>query len=211
MRVVNTVEEFKRHNEHELRSFMAYKTGIYNRDLHDEAIQEFYVKLIETRALETFDPLYDNKPRKFDTYITTLFCYVLPELKKKNHRALYPMITRVNIGHSDPKLVDIWELISSDGVHSDFSVEKAYSTSALETRIDSEADLYVNDFIEYVKRTETPLRAKRMITYITHKLQGCNGTDIAHVLGVSNNMVIFIKNDLFDAFKEWNNNGSVDE
>jgi hypothetical protein len=203
MQRVNTVEEFKRKNEHELRSFMAYKTGIFNKELHDEAIQEFYVKLIETRALETFDPNYENKPRRFDTYIMTLFCYLLPELKKNNHRARYPMVTKVNIGHHEPKMIDIWEFLNKEDLQSEFAVDRTYSISALEMRQDDEMNLYVKDFIGYVKRTEPEKKANRMITYLTHKLQGCNGTDIAQVLGVSNNMVKFIKNDLYEAFNDW--------
>jgi len=203
MRVVNTVEEFQRHNENELRSFMTYKTGIYNKDIHDEAIQEFYVKLIETRALETFDPNYENKPRRFDSYILTLFCYLMPELKKNNHRARFPMVTRVNVGHNEPKLVDVWEFVSKEDLHSEYAVDRTYSASALETRQDDEVNLYLQDFIDYIKKTEPDKKANRMIVYLTHKLQGCNGTDIAQILGVSNNMVKFIKNDLYDAFNDW--------
>jgi len=204
MQVVNTVEDFKRYNENDLRSFMAYKTGIYNRDLHDEAIQEFYVKLIETRALETFDPNYENKPRRFDSYILTLFCYLMPELKKNNHRARYSMVTKVNVGHHSPKMVDIWEFVSKEDLNSEFAVSHTYSASALEMRQDDEINLYTQDFIEYLRRTEPKKKADRMIEYLTRKLQGCNGTDIAHMLGLSNNMVKFIKRDLYEAFNDWN-------
>jgi len=112
MVVTKDVAGFVRHNEKDLRHFMSYKTGIYDKDLIDEAIQEFYIRLIKTRALET----YDCEEGSFDTYVMNLFCWLLPLLKKKNFRFNHKVVSVVTTQASGyAKEEDIWNLVSGKG------------------------------------------------------------------------------------------------
>lgn len=207
---VRTVEDFQKKNEAELRSFFSYKTGIYDPEVHDETIQEFYVKLIESRALESFDPAKRNigtEESCFNQYIISLFCWMLPVLKRRNPNVNYQLMSRVDIGETTPKRVDIWELLSKNFQHTNFQVEESFNTSALEDQQEQEAHQLLEDFISYIHRTESQTKARKFELYLRRKMEGCKATDIAIMLGVSNYMVTIIKQDIHKRFKHWIKNG----
>lgn len=207
---VRTVEDFQRKNEAELRSFFSYKTGIFDSEVHDETIQEFYVKLIESKALETFDPEKRNVGTEetcFNQYILNLFCWMLPVLKRRNPNVNYQIMSRIDVGDCIPRPIDIWELLNKNFEHTKFDVEPSYSSSALEMQQEEEAKQQLEDFIAYIRRTEPEKKALRFELYLRRKMEGCKATDIAIMLGVSNYMVTIIKQDIHQRFKAWMNDG----
>jgi hypothetical protein len=207
---VRTVEDFQRKNEAELRSFFSYKTGIYDQEVHDETIQEFYVRLIESKALETFDPEKRNVGTEescFNQYIINLFCWMLPVLRRRNPNANYQILSRIDVGDSVPKPIDIWELLNKNFEHTKYDIEPSYSSSALEMQQEEESRQQLEDFIEYIRRTEPEKKANRFELYLRRKMEGCKAADIALMLGVSNYMVTIIKQDIHQRFKTWIDDG----
>ncbi len=202
---VKTVPDFITHNDSELRSFFVFKTGIYDKVLQDEAIQEFYVKMIETHALESYPESY----LPFKTYVCNLLCWTLPQMKKANVRACYNMVSTVtvSIGDSNKREVDVWEYVGNHNIHSDYSVDATYTNSLLEHEDESTLERELDDFISYVRRTEPEKKANRIETFVKHKMYGCKAIDIAKMLGVSNNMVKIIKDDAYRKFKRWSGRG----
>lgn len=229
MVVVNTVEEFAKKNENDLRSLMNYKTGIFDKNLVDEAIQEFYVKLIETRALES----YDIKAGSFNNYITSLFFWTLPHTGKKNFRIKFDVVSSVTIsnGNQTQKNVDVWDLVSGVSEYTvDFEPKKPASKKTIEDEISNDADRSAStsfrvdcrfkcsaferaqednfyrelrDFKKHIKKTEPAFKAERMITYIEKKMEGCLGVDIAETLKLSSAMIRIIKNDTKEKYLVW--------
>jgi len=220
MIVVKTVEDFKKHNDADLQSFFIYKTGIIDKDLRDETLQEFYVKLIETKALETFDPNKATNPvaeRGFETYIMNLFCWSLPIIKKKNVKMELKSIgdnkyIKMKIPHitdisRDDKRVNIWDILTTDG-SSNLSLDSSYNSSLTEFQKEEEMNKSIEDLIKYIKKTERKKKSDKMELFIRRKMEGCKSMDIALMLGVSNTMIRILKVDVYKKYQFWKNLGS---
>jgi len=229
MVVVRSVEDFARKNEGDLRRLMNYKTGIFDKDLVDESIQDFYVKLIETRALE----IYDEEAGTFKTYITNLFFWTLPKSRRDNFRVNFDVFSSVTVAgcNSTQKNVDVWDFISSKSTHTvdfepkkrvskkteedeerstadktssvSFKVDCRFSCPAIDSAKEAEFNRELEEFKRYIKRTEPKNKAERMVMYIDRKREGCLGTDIASMLSLSTAMIRLIKNELKEKYREW--------
>jgi len=203
---VSNVDDFAKMNESDLKRFMAHKTGIHDSDIIRDTIQEFYVKLIETKALDTYDP----KLGTFKTYIMNLFCWLLPVLANRNHRTRYTLVSWVketgrNQGSNDKGVVDVYERTASLGMspYIDNVVDPRYHASHVSIDEDMHADIDLREFMRYVERTHTEKNAERIRIYLANRTSGCNGADVAKILGVSNNMVKMIKEQVRESYEEW--------
>lgn len=208
MVIVKTVEEFHRQNEQELRDFMMYKTGIRDKDMIDDTIQEFYVRLIKSRVLEKFDEseaTYGSTQTLFETWICNMFCWLLPIMKKRNFRDRFKVISRVLTERGKSKVfVDVWESVGSSSFYStDFNIAAGYYNDQIGLTGLTEFEHDVESLIRYVRATEKPEKADQMVSFIRYKLEGLNGVDIACLLQISNAMVNTIKNNLYLKMREW--------
>lgn len=203
MVIVKTVEEFHRQNEKELRDFMMFKTGICDKDMIDDTIQEFYVRLIKSRVLDKFDEseaTYGSTQKLFETWICNMFCWLLPVMKKRNFRHRFDVISALLIERGNATcLVDVWESLQGSG----FTVAAGYHSDQVDMDNLTEYEYDVESLVRYIKLTEKKDKADQMVSYIRHKLDGLNGVDIAGILKVSNAMVNTIKNNLYAKMQEW--------
>lgn len=199
MVTVRDVEKFARKNEPDLKKFMVYKTHIIDRDLINDSIQEFYIRLIESKALDTFD----ESEGTFDTYIMKLFCWTLPVLKKKKMIRGKNMISVV---FSDPasgrgeEEKDVWECLQ---MHPYYKVDPTVQIPLMEEQEESDVEQELDDFISYIKETEKPKKAERMITFIERRQDGCKAADIAVMLELTDNHIKCIKQEIEEKFKKW--------
>lgn len=199
MEIVRDVKSFVEKNGEQLQKFFIYKTGIFDRELVHEHLQEFYVKMIQTKALET----YSEKEGSFEAYIYTLLCWMLPYKAKKNVAVQYEFITRVR--REDQTAFDaddIWDHLGTfEGPYKvDFS---PCTPRILEERDEELFNQYIEEFKEYISETESERVSYQMFTYLEGKQNGCNSSDIAKILGVSDNMVKFIKQKVQRKFELW--------
>lgn len=213
MVAVRTVKEFAEQNEQELKSFMIYKTGIRDEEIIRDTVQDFYVKLIESRALDKFDPAqvtYGSLEKCFSTYICNLFCWLLPMLAKKNFRARFNVISAVHFRNSPASYfnyaTDVWDYTMTDNntnPYVSFCVDPHYGAS--HTSVDEEyvAHATFEDFREHVVETEKPKKADRILELIDRRAEGCTSRDVASILGLSGNMVKMIKNHAREKFYHW--------
>lgn len=211
MVIVKTVEEFHLQNEHELRNFMMFKTGIRDKDMIDDTIQEFYVRLIKSKVLEKFDEseaTYGSTQTLFETWICNMFCWLLPVMKKRNFRDRFDVISSVLVERGGVKdFVDIWESLGkSSSYTTDFSVDTEYHTDQVGLTGITEYEHDVASLIRYIESTEEQQKAQQLVSYIQYKIEGLNGVDIAGLLKVSNAMVSTIKNNLYVKMREWKEN-----
>jgi len=199
MEVVQDVKSFVKRNGGQLQKFFIYKTGIIDRELIHEHIQEFYLKLIKTKALEQ----YREEKGSFDSYILNLFCWLMPQMAKKNHSVHHSFISCVQDkrrGASEAE--DIWDHLSN----SEGPYKIDFSPCTPRILDDGEEDLflrYLEDFKAYISKTENDLNVHQMLTLLDKKQAGCKSTDIALILGVSDNMVKIIKQKLHRKFEIW--------
>jgi hypothetical protein len=199
MEIVRDVKSFVKKNGKQLQNFFIYKTGIRDRELIQEHLQDFYLRMIQTKALE----LYKEDKGSFDTYISTLLCWLLPVKAKKNVSVQYDFITKVRIGMQTIfDADDVWEHIGAfNGPYKiDFS---PCTPRVFDEEEESTFNQYLNEFKDYVKNTESRNSANQMITFLDCKKIGCNSSDVAAILGVSDNMVKFIKQKLQRKFDRW--------
>jgi hypothetical protein len=205
MVVVKNVRDFAVQNEEDLKRFMRFKTGIYDEDIIRDTIQEFYVKLIETRALDKFNVdrvSYGSVEALFDTFICNLFCWLLPIMARRNHRARYDFFFRVVCGCAYMGQPDVWEHLGEHSMM--YRVNELYHAAHVSQTEEEEIDRRLDEFIEYLKRyEESPKKVRRMEIYLRHRNDGCSGVEIAGMLSVSNNMVKLIKKDLRAKFDAW--------
>jgi len=218
---VNTVEEFARQNEEQLKMFMKYKTRIHDEDIINDTVQEFYVKLIETKALEAFD----ENQGEFSTYVTRLFCWLFPVLRKRNFRNIVTRTIREEVnGKKIKKKVeviyevlstfksgsdrmwrttenDIWDYVSSKNSY--LNLHSLYCNSHVMPDVENDLECSFQRFIKYIEKTEPVKRAERMVFVLKHRYDGCKSRDIAIMLGVSDNMVKLIKNSVREKYQEW--------
>jgi len=205
MECVKTVRDFALKNALDLERFMMFKTGIRDSDTIRETIQEFYIKLIETRALETYDPTKGT----FKTYIMNLFCWLFPVLANRNHRAKYTFVScvkdRDHTGQWDGGYTDIFEDVATSGYGPYIGnvIDGAYAPSNVQREEETEANISMEEFIGHIKRMHTSKLTKRIVPYIEYRNCGCNGADVAHILGVSNNMVKRIKERAKLSYEQW--------
>ena len=199
---VKTVREFARKNEKDLKKFMQYKTGIYDEDLIKEAVQEFYVKLIETKSLLSYNPSLGT----FKTYITNLFCWQLPQLGRKNFRQSKDVVSVVKNDKTYQNDYDeVWNCLGREDHRSgiSFVLHPNYHTSNMYYDEEFAAENMLEAFISYVEKTEPPKKAQRTIEFLRRRMEGCNSVDLASILDLSNNMVKIIKNSAYDKYKRW--------
>lgn len=199
MEIVRDVQSFVEKNGTQLQRFFIYKTGITDRELIHEHLQEFYVKMIQTRALESFD----ENQGSFDTYISTLLCWMLPYLAKKNVSAQHDFITRVfKKGQPETDAEDVWDHMGT--FEGPYKIDFSPCTPRIFDDGDEELfSQYMEDFKKYIKRTESKKVTHQMFTYLSGKQNGCCSSDIAILLGISDNMVKIIKQRLQVKFERW--------
>lgn len=205
MECVKTVRDFALKNSDDLERFMIFKTGIRDPDVIKDTIQEFYVKLIETRALDTYDPARGT----FKTYIMNLFCWLFPILANRNVRMKYTFLSSMKDhsqnGHWNGCYTDIFDGVATggNGPYVEHVVDGCYAVSSIHENEEVEADISMREFIDYLHRTQSRKAAARLVPYIEHRTEGCNGADVAKILGVSNNMVKIIKENAKRSYEQW--------
>jgi bifunctional DNA-binding transcriptional regulator/antitoxin component of YhaV-PrlF toxin-antitoxin module len=155
---------------------------------------------------------------------------MMPFLQRKNFRHRHttiPKKLRVKYGLEDPSLMchkkakfdyrmmsvvkkddrlwagseDIFDFVH--GENATLKITKAYEHSMYDGCDDPLFDDYIEEFKAYIRRTETPKNAERMILFIEQKYAGCRGVEIAGMMGVSNNMVKIIKHSLQRKYNKW--------
>lgn len=196
---VRDIKEFAVLNEDHLIRFFQYKTGVSDPQIIKDYIQEFYLKLFRTGALEN----YDEERGPFNTYVMTFFCWILSYFKNKNFRNKYNAISMVKIRHRNTeKYYDIWSLANS--TIGPYRIDMSHPLhSSFEEEAENSLQNYIHDFKDYIKRTESKHRAHQMIVFLEGKQDGCKATDIARMLGVSDNMVKIIKQKVRTKFDLW--------
>jgi hypothetical protein len=199
MEVVRDVKSFVAKNGDQLQKFFIYKTGIIDRELIHEHLQDFYVKMIQTRALES----YREDEGSFDSYISTLLCWMLPYKAKKNVSVHFDFITKVQRPGQLPREADdIWEYMGT--FEGPYKVDFSPCTPRIFDNTDEELfQQYLNEFKEYITKTESPINVRRMLIFLECRQEGCNSAEIAVYLGLSDNMVKIIKQRLLEKFELW--------
>lgn len=199
MEIVRDVKSFVSKNGKQLQKLFIYKTGITDRDLVQEHLQDFYVKMIQTNALES----YDEEEGSFETYIFTLLCWLMPYKAKKNVSVLYNFVTHVRRDTQTVFTADeVWD--HTGNFEGPYKVDFSPCTPRI---LDSSEEQlfkgYLREFKEYIQKTEHGRCKKQLLTFFECKQSGCKSTEIAVILGVSDNMVKFIKQKLQRKFARW--------
>lgn len=206
MVIVDNVRDFAIQNEKDLRKFMQYKTGIHDKDIIDDTIQEFYVRLIESRALERFDEdrCLGSKKKGFETFICNLFCWMLPVMARKNFRVRFEVVSRVKERtRYCNRETDVWDYM---GPASTYRADKGYEAAHLRSPSFEEDKVYLDEFVGYLESSvKSPKKRERMKIYLSNISAGCTGSQVACVLSVSNAMVSMLKADIRDRYEEWKN------
>lgn len=192
MVVVRDVKEFVEKNQKELINFFVYKTKIYDAEVINEHMQEFYVRLIKTRALQE----YREDKGAFNTYIFNLLCWLLPGMARNHARIHHAFISNV-IDNNESS--DVWDHVS------DFNgpFKMAEIPESVCERPDDLLGYYISEFSGYIKRTESENSARQMVTFIEHKVLGLKSRDIAFVMGTTDANVMVIKQKLKRKFELW--------
>ena len=196
MEIVRDIKTFVRKNGEQMKKLFIYKTGIKDQELVKEHLQDFYVKMIPPGALES----YKEDRGTFENYIFTLMCWLLPQKAKKNVSIKYTFVSQV---YSEPNTCDdIWDHAG------DFNGPFRFDFCPCTPRIVEEQEertfcQYLKEFKDYIISTESVHCRNQMITFLTMKEEGCRSSDIAIHMGVSDNMVKFIKQKVQRKFERW--------
>ena len=210
MTVVDNVSDFAKYNEDDIRLYLTSPRrgrGLYDPELVNDIIQNFYLRLLKSDALKKYDPAIGS----FKTYVITILSNMLPQERKSNHSSRYKHLSSiikpsavVSLGAEES---DIFNFFSCVGADTDFAV--AQHKNIYSSLFQEEEDLSIRHFISFishVKKTEpNKKKADAMVCFLENKMRGCLGSDIALMLGVSNNMVKIIKNNIYDKYKKWDN------
>jgi DNA-directed RNA polymerase specialized sigma24 family protein len=204
MVVVDNPRDFQKKNEEDIRRYLTNSKNIYDPELVNDIIQNFYVRLIKSEALKNYDP----KRARFETYMLTILCRMLPHEKRKNPMARYSHVSAINYTEGGTARcaedVDIFDFVYGLEEQTEFSVARKNRPSAVYQDEEDESIKHMIAFIAYVKKTETnKKKSDSMICFLERKMDGCLATDIANMLGVSDNMVKIMKNSIYDKYKKW--------
>jgi DNA-directed RNA polymerase specialized sigma24 family protein len=204
MVVVDNVKDFAKQNEGDIRRFLTNSKHIFDPELVNDIIQNFYVRLISSDALSTFDPSIAT----FNTYIITILCRMLPHERRRNPNARHSHLSVfVDPDVSSPYSqggVDVFDLVYGCCDHSEYGIKRKNMPSYVFQREEDESIMHIMSFIDFIKESEpNKKKADKMVCFVEHKMQGVLATDIATVLGVSDNMVKIMKNNIYDKYKKW--------
>lgn len=240
MVIVKNVGDFQRKNEDELKAFMIHKTGIYDPEMINDTLQEFYARLIQSKALESFDdkraPTAKENQLNYEKWVCNNFCWLLPMLRKKNHRGMlkiklskemldrkkdqsveelddndtdsnyeilrfYSIIT-VKEGDAEiPK--SIFDVIHPSNQDASYAINERFNTSLIAQDENDRIEKILSSFFRYVRRTNSHKKAVQTENYMKYRLRGLNSVDIAILMGVSSNMVKFIKKESKELYTRW--------
>lgn len=240
MVIVKNVRDFQKKNEDELKAFMVHKTGIYDRETINDTLQEFYTRLIQSKALENFDekmaPTAEENQLNYERWVCNNFCWLLPMMRKKNHRGVLRIklsksalekrkaVLDTDSADSEPEadyetlkfystLVvkegdveipkDVFEVINPAIQDSPYSIDKGFKFSLVEQDENAQVEEHLGSFFRYVRRIIPHKKAVQTENYMKYKLRGLNSVDIAILMGVSNNMVKFIKKESKELYTRW--------
>lgn len=198
MIAVRNVRDFVRINGEEVKRFYQYKTGIRDSDIVQDNLQEFYKKLMTSRALETFD----ESKGSFDTYIFNQLCWLLPYLAKKNSRLRHPAISYVSVVKKGMETEeDVYDFVAHE--YSMFKIDYQFSSHFHDYEEAVATKDYIRRFQNFIKDTETPNEASQMITFINQKKVGCRSCEIARLLNITDSRVNQIKRKLKSKYELW--------
>lgn len=206
MVVVKTIEEFHEKNEQELRDFMVYKTGIYDKNLIDDAIQEFYLRLITSNALERFDAnelKYGELESLFETWICNIFCWLLPQMKKRNFRSRFEVHSFVHVKINNKVIqIDVWDILGNE--EEGYDIAKGYSNDQIYNSNNISYEHLLSSFLRYLKsHVQNSEIREKMIEYINYKKDGMKDIDIAKILKLSNSSMNILKSKIRQKEKSW--------
>jgi RNA polymerase sigma factor (sigma-70 family) len=205
--VVNNVEDFAKNNEEDLRRYLTSGKGklIFDPEMVNDIIQNFYVRIIKSDALSKFDPTLAS----FETYIITILCNMLPHERKRNPHARYTHISVLSNPDSKSRHdedIDVFDFVYGNSDYSGMSIDRKNMPDSVYLQEDIDSVNNMLAFIEFIKDTEpNKAKADKMVSFVEHKMQGLLATDIAVMMGVSDNMVKIMKNNIYDKFKKWEN------
>lgn len=218
MEVVDNIADFAKKNENDLRRFLSggrSGKGIRDADLVNDIIQNFYVRLISSNALGKFDPSSvdekENINSVFNSYILTILCRMLPHEKRRNPNSRYTHISAVSSSEGGSSRyedeADIFDFVYGGSDHLEYGVKRRdLMPSCFHQDEEDECIRHFISFTEYLKENEpNKAKAERMVAFVEGKMQGVLATEIAVILGVSDNMVKIIKNNIYDKYKKWDN------
>lgn len=205
MVIVDNVTDFAKKNEEYLRLFLTNRKGIFDPELVNDIIQNFYVRIIRNGSLEKYDPDRGN----FKTYIMTILCNMLPHEKRRNPLARYSHLSSVpnqdggSLGSESE--VDVFDFIYGANQHQEYGIAQHKDLpSKIFQQEEDECTMHMMAFIEHIKKSEpNKVKAEKMVCYVENRMDGCKQTDVAKILGVSDNMVKIMKNNIYDKYKKW--------
>ena len=241
MVVVKTIQEFQDKNEEELKAFFTNKTGIFDREMVHDTMQEFYTRLIQSKALEKFDdklaPNEAENQLNYERWVCNNFCWLLPNLRGKNYRGTlkiklskkaikrrdkfskislkkdegqdpnYETIRFLSIVNTkeDQKDVqkDIFDIINPSLGNSSYSIDESYRVSSMEQEGLEDIKKDLESFIRHIKKTQIPKKAIQLEKYMRYRIEGLNSVDIGGLLGISSNMVKFIRQEAKEKYEKW--------
>jgi DNA-directed RNA polymerase specialized sigma24 family protein len=120
-----------------------------------------------------------------------------------NHMYDYRMMSYVNKDNSKMWVDgdDVFNYVHDNSAT--FKISKAYETSYFDTDEDPVLSGYLESFKAYIRETESPRSAEKMILFLEQRVAGCKGVEIAGMMKVSNNMVKIIKHTLRKKYDTW--------
>jgi len=200
MVVVNNVGDFAYKNEKDVLNLLRYK-GITDKNVAKDILQNFYIRLLKSDALSTYNPEIAG----FERYITTILYNMLPYENKRNPTRRYKHITCVyNQDSEGRESTDVFDLVYGCTDDNNYGISKKNAPSSLYISEEEEITKHICSFIQHIKDTEPDkVKAQKMICYIESKMHGCVANDIALMLGVSDNMIKIMKNSLYERYKKW--------
>jgi hypothetical protein len=232
MVVVKTVEEFRNKNENELKAFMMYQTGIYDAEIIRDTLQEFYLRLLQTKALEKYDESIATTQKgnilNYERWVCNNFCWLLPILRKKN----YTSVLKIKLPKDELKEVDaddkdssygvlrfiselqskdldagapasIYDVVNPEVKDTPYAIDEKFKISLVEISEDQRIKENMEMFFRFIKKTLPTKKSFQIETYMRNRLKGLNSVDIGILLNVSNNMVKFIKQEAREVFEKW--------
>jgi hypothetical protein len=209
-----------------------YQTGIYDADVIRDTLQEFYLRLLQTKALEKYDENIATTQKgnilNYERWVCNNFCWLLPLLRKKN----YTSVLKIKLPKDELKDVDaedkdssygvlrfiselqskdldagasasIYDVVNPEVKDTSYAIDKKFKISLVEISEDQRIKENMEMFFRFIKKTLPDKKSFQIETYMRNRMKGLNSVDIGILLNVSNNMVKFIKQEARDVFEKW--------
>lgn len=205
MKVTRTVEEFIKHNDADLRRFIAFAAKSMDEDLIQDCTQSFYLAAIKGRLFENFDPGNADPEKAFRSWVcSSARNMVITYWRSAGRGVNRSTFTTVETAGETQDVLEAIAFAKGTECVAGMGVATSCEYAALGGGLEEKTLAVINSFKEELSEDESLSEATRTlcVSYLNLALVGYTPYEVAQVHGVSPAYISYLRKMLRLRFRE---------